>query len=126
MIEIRTLLLASAALVLAHGAGAAAAGDPVKGASIFKRCTICHTVKAGDPNRIGPNLHGVFERQAGKVPGFNYTADLKAATFTWDDDKLDKWLTNPQAFSPGASMAFRLSNPQDRADVIAFLHDGTK
>jgi cytochrome c len=126
MIDIRALFLASAALVLVHAAGADAAGDPVKGATIFKRCTICHTIKTGDPNRIGPNLHGLFERQAGKAPGFNYTGDLKAATFTWDDDKLDKWLTNPQAFSPGASMAFRVSNPQERADVIAFLHGATQ
>ena len=126
MFRIAAIATLSAAMVAAYASGAQAAGDAAKGAQIFKRCTICHTVKAGDPNRIGPNLHGLFEREAGKAPGFNYTSDLKAATFKWDDDKLDKWLTNPQAFSPGATMAFRVSNPQERADVIAYLHDATK
>ncbi|HUC60719.1 MAG TPA: cytochrome c family protein [Alphaproteobacteria bacterium] len=117
-----TLLIA---LAVGFGPGARAA-DLAKGAQIFKRCTICHTVKAGEPNRIGPNLHGLFEREAGKAPGFNYTAGLKDAHFKWDDEKLDKWLTDPQAFSPGATMAFRLSNAAERADVIAYLHDATK
>jgi len=34
-------------------------GDSAKGASLFKtRCAQCHTVGAGEPNKVGPNLHG--------------------------------------------------------------------
>lgn len=34
-------------------------GDSGKGASLFKtRCAQCHTVGAGEPNKVGPNLHG--------------------------------------------------------------------
>lgn len=34
-------------------------GDAKKGAGLFKtRCAQCHTVGAGEPNKVGPNLHG--------------------------------------------------------------------
>ena len=37
-----------------------------------------------------------------------------------------KWLTDPQAVAPGAKMFFHLDNPQDRADVIAYLKERAK
>ncbi|MFY9695283.1 MAG: c-type cytochrome, partial [Xanthobacteraceae bacterium] len=46
---------------------ARAAGDPAKGETVFKGCALCHNAKAGEPNKIGPNLHGLFDRDAGKA-----------------------------------------------------------
>ena len=106
---------------------ALAGGDAAKGESVFRRCVICHTIKAGDPNRLGPNLHGLFEREAGKAPGFTaYSEGLKDATYNWDDAKLDQWLANPQEFSKGARMAFRVTDEGERQDLIAYLHQATK
>lgn len=100
---------------------AKAAGDAARGEAVFKRCLLCHTIKAGDPNRIGPNLHGLFDREAGKEPGFHYSSGLANANFKWDDDKLEEWLTKPQDFISGARMPFNVPNGQDRADVISYL-----
>lgn len=100
-------------------ATAPAAGDAVRGAQIYEdNCTGCHSL---DASRVGPAHRGVFGRKAGSVQDFAYSPALKKAKFTWDAAKLDKWLTNPQGFVPGAKMGFRLTDAQRRADVIAYL-----
>ncbi len=56
------------------------------------------------------------------VPGFNYSAALKAMNGTWTFDALNKWLTDPRADVPGTAMTFAgLPNEKQRADVIAYL-----
>jgi cytochrome c len=65
----------------------------------------------------------VFGRKAGSVPGYDYSAALKASNIVWNDTTLDKWLADPQAFVPGTKMTFSVDDAQDRADVIAFLKD---
>ena len=87
---------------------------------VESRCIACHSLEA---NRVGPALGTVFGRKAGTAPGFNYSAALKAAGHTWDSEKLEKWLTNPQAFVPGAVMPFRLGDEQERKSVVAFLQN---
>lgn len=116
------IVLAGLAGMLIAAPAARADGDPVKGEATFKSCALCHNIKAGQPNKIGPNLYDLFDRDAGKAPGFSYSSGLAAANFKWDDVKLDKWLTKPQDFIAGAKMPFNVANPQDRANVISYLH----
>lgn len=107
----------AAPLVLA-GATANAA-DASHGEEIYNsRCIACHSP---DANRVGPMHRGVFGRVAGTVPGFAYSKAVKASGITWDDTTLDRWLTDPQAFIPGQRMNFRVNDPADRADLIAYL-----
>jgi cytochrome c len=40
---------------------------------------------------------------------------------TWDEQTLDAFLTEPTRVLPGTTMLATLPNPQDRADVIAYL-----
>jgi hypothetical protein len=64
-------------------------GDAKKGANLFKtRCAQCHTLKEGEGNKIGPNLHGLFGRHTGSVPGFSYTDANKAKGIEWKEDTL--------------------------------------
>jgi len=94
-------------------------GDATKGALVYKtKCAMCH---ASDQNKIGPKSAGLIGRKAGSLPDYTYSAALKASSITWDDANLDKWLSGPSALVPGTKMAFKLDNPQDRADVIAYL-----
>jgi len=96
--------------------------DLQNGRAVFARCRSCHTVAAGGPNMTGPNLYGVFGRQAGGHPKFNYSTAVKEAGFTWDADHLDHWLENPRTFLRGTKMSFAgLPDPTDRRDVIAWL-----
>lgn len=117
---------ASLTAVLLTAAAARADGDAAKGEAVFKSCSLCHNIKAGQPNKIGPNLHGLFDRNAGKATGYSYSSGLAAANFKWDDAKLDKWLTKPQDFIAGAKMPFNVPNAQDRANVISYLHQAAE
>lgn len=92
------------------------------GRRVFAQCRSCHTIEAGGPNRIGPNLHGVFGRQAGSVEGFAYSEPLKTAGFTWSGEQLDQWLQAPQTFLPGNRMAFAgVRDETQRRDLIAYI-----
>ena len=46
---------------------------------------------------------------------------LKASGLVWDAATLDRWLTGPPELVPGTKMYFSLSDPQKRADIIAYL-----
>ena len=94
-------------------------GDPVRGKDLFnRRCSGCHSL-TGD--REGPRLAGVYGRPSAAVPGFPYSAALASAHLTWNDQTIDRWLTDPDAFIPGNNMDFLVTRPQERADIIAFL-----
>ena len=96
-------------------------GDAAKGEKVFAQCRACHVVEPG-VNRVGPSLHGVVGRTAGTIPGFNYSKANKESGVTWSEDVLFTYLEAPARFMPGTRMAFAgLKNPQDRADVIAYL-----
>ena len=98
------------------------AGDLANGQRKFALCRSCHTIAEGGPALTGPNLHGVFGRQAGASADYAYSPAIKAAGFTWDGEHLDKWLADPRGFLPGTKMAFAgLKDPKDRVDLIAYL-----
>ncbi|OQW44268.1 MAG: cytochrome C [Proteobacteria bacterium SG_bin6] len=96
-------------------------GDPAKGKTAFVVCSTCHAVQPG-ANRIGPTLHQIVGRQAGIVPGYNYSAANKNSGITWTREKLFQYLEKPQRVVPGTKMTYPgMANPQQRADVIAYL-----
>ena len=99
-----------------------AAGSSANGKSLFVRCAICHKVTSGGGNGIGPNLFGVVGRKAGSVAGFNYSSAMKAAGFTWTEEKLEAYIAKPQAVVPGNRMAFAgIPNPTQADDLVAYL-----
>jgi cytochrome c2 len=96
--------------------------DPVRGELVFVKCQPCHTAAAGGPHVVGPNLNGVIGRKAGSVPGFNYSHAFRDADFSWDREKLDRYLTDPAAFVDSNWMPFTgLKRSEDRQDIICFL-----
>ena len=98
------------------------AADLENGRRAFARCRSCHTITEGGPNMTGPNLYGVFGRQAGAHPDFNYSEAMETADFVWDGPRLDDWLENPRTFLRGTKMSFAgIPDATDRRDVIAFL-----
>jgi cytochrome c len=83
-----------------------------------KRCSGCHTL---DRIKVGPPLRGVYSRKAGRAPQFPYSDAVVKSSIIWDEATLDRWLTDTESVIPGNEMPFRLNDPLDRRNIIAYL-----
>lgn len=101
--------------------GAQMSGDVLRGQTVFKRCSQCHSLVEGK-NGTGPSLHGVMDRPAGSTPNFRYSEANSSSGIIWTDQEMFDYLENPKGKIPKTIMAYAgLPKEQDRADVIAFL-----
>ncbi len=118
-------LFALAALLAAPAAyGGDAKGDAASGKEVFEAsgCPACHGVTKEDNSKVGPNLVGVVGRKAGTVKSLvGPSENLTKYGVTWNAETLNEWLANPNAKVPGTAMIGILTDPQQRADVIAYL-----
>ena len=114
-----TLLLGRAHAGIGDAEATAVVGDPARGREVFeKRCTGCHAL---DQNREGPRLRDVFGRTSGQVAGFPYSPALVKAHVVWNEESLERWLTDPDAMVPDNNMGFHVPKAQERQDVISYL-----
>jgi cytochrome c len=97
--------------------------DVAAGQTVFAKCQSCHSLTA---NGTGPNLYGVVGRKPGTEAGFAYSPAMQAFGAKqpiWDYEHIYEFIKNPQAYISGTKMTFvGLKNPQDRINVIAYLH----
>ncbi|MFN7001065.1 c-type cytochrome [Thermaurantiacus tibetensis] len=115
-------------LALSVPASAQTADPAARGRLLFLQCRACHTLAAGEPHKVGPNLHGLFGAAAASRPGFAaYSKPLRESGILWDEAALDRFLAGPGRAVPGTTMAFAgLPKPEDRAAVIAYLRAATR
>jgi cytochrome c len=100
------------------------AAKPADGAALFRQqCATCHTTNASDPPRQGPTLFNIVGREAGTAEGFRYSAGFATAKFKWDEQRLDAWLTDPQAIIPGAVMPYKQSKSEIRTAIVSYLEE---
>jgi cytochrome c len=111
----------AAALVLA-GPTLAQAQDAAAGEKVFGQCRACHQIGPTAKNAVGPVQNGLIGRQAGTVPGYNYSPANKNSGLTWDEATFREYIRAPQAKIPGTKMVYPgLKNEQQITDLIAFL-----
>jgi cytochrome c len=123
MINLARLLLLTSMPIFGAFAIAQAAiaqeGSAKRGASLFRmHCAACHINQGGGGR--GPNLTDIVGGKP-SVPGFKYSSSIRIYSWRWDAERLDRYLTNPRSVVRGASMASRVHNAKDRADIIAYL-----
>jgi cytochrome c len=126
MSAIRPVCLFALAALLAAPAAFASdlKGDPEKGKELFmtSACVTCHGVTKEATSMVGPSLFGVVGRKAGTSPSLlGASENLKKYGVIWSAETLDEFLANPSAKVPGTPMIGMLADPQQRADMIAFL-----
>jgi cytochrome c len=98
-----------------------------RGRVVFGPCRTCHYPDAFMGHNTGPNLSGIFGRVVGKQRGFDgYSAYFRDAEFVWTPQLMFAWLEDPMAMFPESRMMSRgVPDPQDRADLIAYLIQAT-
>ena len=100
--------------------------DVERGKMMYLQCRACHSLEDGGAHKVGPNLYGMFDSQAAFAAGFAYSDAMMNADVVWTPETLDPWLERPSQFIPGTRMVFAgIRNPQDRANLIAFLQSQT-
>ena len=89
----------------------------------IKNCATCHSVQKGDKTlRAGPNLWGVFGRKAAAQKDYTMYSDaIKNSGLIWNDENLDKWLTNSGGFMPGTNMYYMQADASVRQTIIDYL-----
>ncbi len=119
--------VAGLALGLA-GPSLAAECDSRRGAAVFAKCAPCHTHVAGNMSKSGPNLHGLFGREAASAEfKAGYSPAMAAAGVVWNAETLDQFLKSPRAFVPRNRMLFiGLRDDGDRNDLICYLEQATR
>lgn len=74
---------------------------------------------------LGPDLRGVYDAPAGRrtKEGFRHSGPFLTAApnIVWTEEMLDRWLTDAQAVIPGSWMAVKITDPEERKKIIAFL-----
>ncbi len=92
-----------------------------------RKCSICHSLTPDGQRRAGPTLHGIFGRPAGTLPGYFYSETLQDSDIVWNEVTIDALFDEgPDHYIPGSKMPMqRITGPQDRADLVAFLRRAT-
>src|SRR5690625_655495 len=97
--------------------------DPSAGESAFRACGACHSLEEGD-NKIGPSLYDVVGNKVAHLADYNYSDAMNQHGGDWTPELLFDFLGNPKGVVPGTKMSYAgMSNPQQRADVIAYLNE---
>jgi cytochrome c len=119
--------LAAIAAAAALALPAAASAQTATGKRLFLQCQACHTVKKGEPHKIGPNLNGVFGAKAGSRAGYRYSPAMAKSPIVWTEATLDRLLQRPVTAVPGTKMIFGgMARKEDRAALIAYLKTVTR
>ena len=117
---------AAVVLAIVAASPALAEGDAAAGEKVYKKCKTCHSLEAGK-NKLGPNLAGIFGRQAGSVEGYKYSAAMASSGIVWDEATLDAFVAKPKDVVPKTKMAFAgLKKEVQRQDLIAYLKEAAQ
>ena len=102
--------------------------NPQSGKIAFLRCAACHSIGANVAHKVGPDLKGIVDADAGRIQGFAYSDAMKKAAaggLKWKIATLKRWIENPATVVPGTSMVYANSlKPHEIDALIAYIATG--
>lgn len=117
----RLLAVSLLSCVFINGDVVRAASEAIPGERVFQRqCSGCHSLEPGE-HIAGPSLYGVVGRRAGKLAGYDFSAQLEATTRVWTVENLDRFLSDPSDMFPDTRMVFWGLESEQRKQVIDYL-----
>ncbi|AWC25744.1 cytochrome c family protein [Aminobacter sp. P9b] len=104
-----------------------ASANAEAGAAVFKKCTACHSIEKGGPNKVGPDLWAVVNRPIASHEGFSYSGAMKefsqGGSVVWDFEHLNHFLASPKGYIKGTAMGFAgIKKDDERANLLAYLN----
>ena len=85
-------------------------------------CVVCHSLEAGGPFRVAPNLNGIVGAEKARARAwYTYSPALLTKGGTWSEAELDGFLADAGKFAPGSTKSIRVSDPEQRREIIDFL-----
>lgn len=85
-------------------------------------CVVCHSLEQGGPFRYAPNLYGIVgAEKARDRDWYGYSQALITLGGTWTEADLVAYLANASQFAPGTKKTIRVSDPEQRRQIIEFL-----
>jgi len=98
-----------------------AVASAADGEKLWRPCAACHKLEAG-ANGVGPYLHGIVGRPKHSADDYTYSTAMANFPGEWTPENISGFLTNPSEYLPGTKMVYRgMADPEDRANLIAFL-----
>lgn len=93
------------------------------GAKLYTKCAKCHALSADGPARSGPHFEGLFNRAAGSVESYRYSAALTGVDFRWDSEHLFRLFhEGPDKMLPGTKMPVqRVTNEKQLSELVDYL-----
>lgn len=92
----------------------------LKAESIYaQHCSSCHFLTT--THDIGPHLSGLFQREVGGLPDYNYSYELETSTERWTPGVLKSFLLEPENQFPNTSMKQIPLSSTEADSIIAFL-----
>lgn len=86
------------------------------------RCVVCHSLEKGGPFRVAPNLWDIVGAdKARDRDWYAYSPALIEMGGTWTPEELDQFLQDANAFAPGSTKSIRVTDPEERQQIIDFL-----
>ncbi len=99
------------------------AQQQLSGAALYAiACQACHSIEAGTPHRVGPNLNGILGKAAASRTAYIYSTALQESGLVWNKANLTAWIATPESLVPGTWMLYHnILAGEEVSRVIDFI-----